>query len=134
MPASRTAVLRMAAAQAVQHVPLSTAIGDLARRARIDLSDPTQPVRHDEPPPAARTFGLTDRELAVLQLLAQGKTNAEIGAALFMSPKTASVHVTHILRKLDVTTRVQAATLAERAGLLDPNAGAGVNRPTVAMN
>jgi DNA-binding CsgD family transcriptional regulator len=37
---------------------------------------------------------------------------------LFISPRTASVHVTHILRKLDATTRVQAATIAERAGLL----------------
>jgi DNA-binding NarL/FixJ family response regulator len=63
-------------------------------------------------------FGLTDRELAVLRLLAEGRTNTEIGAALFISPKTASVHVTHILRKLDVATRVQAATVAERAGLL----------------
>jgi DNA-binding NarL/FixJ family response regulator len=68
------------------------------------------------------TLNLTDRELAVLRLLADGKTNAEIGAALFMSAKTASVHVTHILRKLGVTTRVQAAAVAERAGLLTPGA------------
>jgi predicted ATPase len=46
------------------------------------------------------------------------KTNSEIGAALFISRKTASVHVTNILRKLGVTTRVQAAAVAERAGLL----------------
>ena len=45
-------------------------------------------------------FGLTERELAVLRLLAEGKTNAEIGAALFISQKTASVHVTNIMRKL----------------------------------
>jgi DNA-binding NarL/FixJ family response regulator len=45
-------------------------------------------------------------------------TNPEIAAALFISPRTAGVHVTHILRKLDATTRVQAATVAERAGLL----------------
>ncbi|HEY3141541.1 MAG TPA: LuxR C-terminal-related transcriptional regulator, partial [Acidimicrobiales bacterium] len=49
----------------------------------------------------------------------QGKTNPEIAAALFISPRTAGVHVTHILRKLDAATRVQAATVAERAGLLD---------------
>jgi DNA-binding CsgD family transcriptional regulator len=61
---------------------------------------------------------LTDRELDVLRLLGQGKTNPEIAAALFISPRTAGVHVTHILRKLDATTRVQAATIAERAGLL----------------
>jgi DNA-binding CsgD family transcriptional regulator len=62
---------------------------------------------------------LTDRERDVLRLLGQGKTNPEIAAALFISPRTAGVHVTHILHKLDATTRVQAATIAERAGLLD---------------
>jgi DNA-binding NarL/FixJ family response regulator len=55
----------------------------------------------------------------------QGKTNPEIAAALFISPRTAGVHVTHILCKLDATTRVQATTIAERAGLLD----AGPTRP-----
>jgi DNA-binding CsgD family transcriptional regulator len=88
----------------------------LARRARIDLSMPAPPVQPEQRAP--RAFGLTDRELAVLRLFAEGKTNSEIGAALFITRKTASVHVTNILRKLDVTTRVQAAALAERAGLL----------------
>jgi DNA-binding NarL/FixJ family response regulator len=54
----------------------------------------------------------------VLRLLAAGRTNAQIGAELYISPKTASVHVTSILGKLGVSGRVQAATLAERAGLL----------------
>jgi DNA-binding CsgD family transcriptional regulator len=116
--AAAAAVLRTAAHQAVQHAPLSTAIGDLARRARIELAEPAPPVPHDKPPTPTRTFGLTDREVAVLRLLAEGRSNPEIAAALFISPKTASVHVTHILRKLGVTTRVQAATVAERAGLL----------------
>jgi DNA-binding CsgD family transcriptional regulator len=115
--AGRTAaveVLRTAARQATQHVPLSTAIHDLARRARIELTVTTeQPV--EQPPTATTPFGLTDRELAVLRLLAEGKTNSEIGATLFISRKTASVHVSNILRKLGVTTRVQAAAVAERA-------------------
>jgi DNA-binding NarL/FixJ family response regulator len=98
-------------------MPLLTGIRDLARRARIDLDTATRQVPPDEPP-TARAFGLTDRELDVLRLLGQGKTNPEIAAALFISPRTAGVHVTHILRKLDATTRVQAATVAERAGLL----------------
>jgi DNA-binding NarL/FixJ family response regulator len=109
-------VLSTAAGLAVEHAPLMTAIQDLARRARIDL-DAAELAQQDEPattPP----FGLTDRELDVLRLLGQGKTNPEIAAALFISPRTAGVHVTHILRKLDATTRVQAATIAERAGLL----------------
>jgi DNA-binding NarL/FixJ family response regulator len=84
---------------------------------------------HDEPvaaePAKPHTFGLTDRELSVLRLLGDGKTNGEIGAALFISTKTASVHVTNILRRLDVGTRVQAATAAERAGLLGPDSGGG---------
>ena len=63
-------------------------------------------------------YGLTDRELLVLRLLVAGRSNGEIGAELFISRKTASVHVTNILRKLGVSTRVQAAALAERAGLL----------------
>jgi DNA-binding CsgD family transcriptional regulator len=63
---------------------------------------------------------LTSRELAVLRMLAAGRTNAQIGAELYISPTTARVHVTNILRKLGVTSRVQAAALAERAGLLDP--------------
>lgn len=114
--APATEVLQAAATQAAQHVPLTRAIGDLARRARIELTDRAATVTREVP--RGRTFGLTDRELAVLRLLVDGKTNPEIAAALFMSPKTASVHVTHILRKLDVTSRVQAAALAERVGLL----------------
>ena len=56
----------------------------------------------------------------MLRLLAEGKPNAEIGVALFISTKTVSVHVTNILRKLGVSTRVQAATVAERTGLFAP--------------
>jgi DNA-binding CsgD family transcriptional regulator len=67
--------------------------------------------------PTKTLYGLTARELEVLALLAVGRTNAEIAAALYISPKTASVHVTSILRKLAVKSRVQAAALAERAGL-----------------
>jgi DNA-binding CsgD family transcriptional regulator len=116
--AAAAAVLATAVGLAAEHVPLTRAIEDLARPARIDLDAATSPVQPDEPP-ATRAFGLTDRELDVLRLLGQGKTNPEIAAALFISPRTAGVHVTHILRKLDAATRVQAATVAERAGLLD---------------
>jgi DNA-binding NarL/FixJ family response regulator len=57
--------------------------------------------------------------LTVLRLLAAGRTNAQIGAELFISPRTAGVHVTKILRQLGVSGRVQAAAVAERAGLLE---------------
>lgn len=112
-------ILRRAAEQATQHVPLMAAIADLARRARIDLIPDAGPdTAYPAPPATPTTLGLTERELAVLRLVADGKSNAEIGAELFISAKTASVHVTHILRKLDVATRVQAAAVAARAGLL----------------
>ena len=65
-------------------------------------------------------YGLTDRELTVLRLLAAGRTNPQIGAELYISASTASVHVSNILRKLGVSSRVQAAAVAERAGLLAP--------------
>ena len=61
---------------------------------------------------------LTDRESEVLSLLAEGRTNAEIAGALFMSPKTASVHVSHIIAKLGAANRTEAAALARRQGLL----------------
>ncbi len=61
---------------------------------------------------------LTDREHQVLRLLTEGLTNKQIAEKLFMSSKTASVHVSAILRKLDVSTRTQAATAATERGLI----------------
>jgi DNA-binding NarL/FixJ family response regulator len=117
-PAAAAVSLRAAAAAASGHVPLLSAIHALAERAHIALD--TAPVTVDaaQPHRQAAPYGLTERELLVLRLLAVGRTNPQIGAELFISPKTASVHVTNILHKLGVTTRVQAAALAERAGLL----------------
>jgi DNA-binding CsgD family transcriptional regulator len=116
--AAATTALGAAAAAADGHAPLLAQIRALAQRARIPLPPAGAPA---EAPPQAEMparYGLTLRELAVLQLLAAGRTNAQIGAELYISPKTASVHVTAILRKLGVANRVQAAALAERAGLL----------------
>ncbi|MFP5283720.1 MAG: helix-turn-helix domain-containing protein [Actinomycetes bacterium] len=61
---------------------------------------------------------LTPREVEVLTLVAEGRSNGEIGAALFISTKTASVHVSNILAKLGVGGRGEAAAVAHRAGLL----------------
>jgi DNA-binding CsgD family transcriptional regulator len=97
-------------------VPLRTQIEALARRARIILiAAAPAPARAP-----AHPYGLTDRQAEVLRLLAAGHTNREIGQQLFISPKTAGVHVTNILRKLAVRDRVQAATVAIRLGLADP--------------
>jgi DNA-binding CsgD family transcriptional regulator len=61
--------------------------------------------------------GLTPREIEVLQLVAEGRSNGEIGSALFISTKTASVHVSNILAKLGVSGRGEAAAVAHRIGL-----------------
>jgi predicted ATPase/DNA-binding CsgD family transcriptional regulator/class 3 adenylate cyclase len=69
--------------------------------------------------PLAR-LGLTEREREVLVLLAAGRSNPEIGKALFISTKTASVHVSNILAKLGVTGRGEAAAVAHRLGVHGP--------------
>ena len=62
-------------------------------------------------------FALTPREREVLALVADGRTNRQIAEALFISEKTASVHVSNILAKLGVTNRAEAAAVAHRVGL-----------------
>ncbi|MFC1405348.1 MULTISPECIES: AAA family ATPase [Streptacidiphilus] len=71
-----------------------------------------------EPGPAA--FHLTPRELGVLRLVALGRSNRQIAEELYISPKTASVHVSNILAKLEVTGRGEAAALAHRLRLVGP--------------
>lgn len=88
------------------------AIASLARRARLDLGAASELVTS----PADR-YGLTARELDVLALLAEGRTNRQIADALFISAKTASVHVSNILAKLGVSNRGEAAAAARRLGL-----------------
>ena len=113
------AALRAAAAAADGHAPLAAQIRALAQRARIPLHAPPAGAAESAPPPEQPApYRLTARELLVLRLLAAGRTNAQIGAELYISPRTAGVHVTNILRKLGVASRVQAAAVAERAGLL----------------
>ncbi|MFJ9590076.1 response regulator [Streptomyces acidicola] len=68
---------------------------------------------------AARVHRLTDRERDVLLLLARGMSNADIGMRLHLSTGTVKDHVSAVLGKLRVAGRVQAALLAQRAGLLD---------------
>jgi DNA-binding CsgD family transcriptional regulator len=118
LPAATAAdTLRAAATAADGHEPLLAQIRALAQRARVPLHAPPA-APENRPPVAVASYGLTARELDVLRLLAAGRTNAQIGAELYISPKTASVHVTSIFRKLGVSGRAQAAAVAERAGLL----------------
>ena len=84
---------------------------------------PAQPIatRPDFGTRARRVHtALTDREREVLCLVASGATNRAIAARLFISPKTASVHVSRILTKLNATTRTEAAALAHASGLVRP--------------
>jgi DNA-binding CsgD family transcriptional regulator len=90
-------------------------VESLGRRARLGLEGEDAEAQADGA--AEQPFGLTDREREVLALLVEGRTNREIGAALFISDKTASVHVSRILAKLDVRGRVEAATKAQRLGI-----------------
>jgi DNA-binding NarL/FixJ family response regulator len=90
-------------------------VNALARRARLQLDPPTTPTA--EAPTPTDQLGLTPREAEVLGLVAAGRSNRQIAQALFISPKTASVHVSNILAKLGVATRVEAAAVAHRLGL-----------------
>jgi DNA-binding NarL/FixJ family response regulator len=76
-------------------------------------------VAGDATPAKRDTFQLSSREREVLALIAQGRTNREIGERLFISQKTVGVHVGKILDKLNVSGRVEAAAVAIRLGLTD---------------
>ena len=95
--------------------PLAAALEALARRARLDPG--AAATVGGLPAGAYLTEALTDRERDVLRLLARGQSNRQIGAELFISPKTASVHVSYSLAKLAVTNRTEAAAVAHREGL-----------------
>jgi DNA-binding CsgD family transcriptional regulator len=119
--------------------PIAAEAEALARRARLSL--PAEPAdapdgrageqdaqwaaaAHATSPAAKQAdelgrFGLTDREREVLILVAAGRSNPEIAKTLFISAKTASVHVSNILAKLGVSGRVEAAAVAHRLGVAD---------------
>ncbi len=115
-----------AVAAECQAGPLLDAVRLLARRARVELV----PAQAPQPAPAAapgkrgsaggadRGPALSGRELEVLALVADGRSNGEIAEALFITRKTASVHVSHILDKLGVSSRVEAAIVGARLGIL----------------
>jgi DNA-binding NarL/FixJ family response regulator len=108
--------LRLAAALAARlgAGSLAAEIALLARRARIVLdTSPAAAVGPD-------AVGLTGRELEVLRLVAVGRSNREIANELFISPKTASVHVSNILGKLGAASRSEAASKAHALRLVDP--------------
>jgi DNA-binding CsgD family transcriptional regulator len=94
--------------------PLLADIDAVSRRTRVSVDAPTRVVLDRN---SSERLGLTAREAEVLTLVAAGRTNRQIGETLFVSDKTASVHVSNILRKLGVSSRVDAAAVAQRLGI-----------------
>jgi len=110
---------RDAAAEAAREgLRLAAGMGAAIEHELRDLADRAR-LRVDTPATAEGTgqFRLTDREREVLKLIADGQSNGQIAATLFISPKTVSVHVSNILAKLGVSGRAQATSLAHRVGL-----------------
>ncbi len=95
------------AAQRMGAVPLRDAVAAAVSRDRLAA------------PGSTADTVLTEREREVLALVAEGLTNREIGGRLFISAKTASVHLSNLMAKLNVSSRTEAVTVAQRRGLLD---------------
>ena len=125
----------LASARSIGAEPIVDAAQRLALRARLDLGQTAQAdgtATPDEgsaaaPRAAAMALGLSTREIDVLELLARGMTDQEIAGHLFISEKTAGHHVSHILTKLNVTRRGEAAAIGHRLGLLDSQAGSSTD-------
>src|SRR5258705_124093 len=96
---------------------LSVRDGPPPARAAVGVSEAFESYETAGP---VDPFGLTSRERDVLALVAEGYTNRRIAETLFISESTAGVHVSHILGKLGVETRTEAATIAVRLGLDQP--------------
>jgi DNA-binding NarL/FixJ family response regulator len=118
------AVLRDAEATASRlgAAPLLGELRRLARRAHVSLPGPARTSGTGGP---GGELGLTPRELEVVRLLAAGRSNRQIADALVISVKTASVHVSNILAKLQVASRGEAGALARRLGLDGEAKGSG---------
>jgi DNA-binding NarL/FixJ family response regulator len=99
-------------------VPLLAEIDELARNARLMSVVPAEEAKPAEAAPA-RGPVLTARETEVLRLVAEGLSNGQIGARLYITTKTVSVHVSNILAKLGVSSRTEAAAVAHRLRVFD---------------
>jgi DNA-binding CsgD family transcriptional regulator/tetratricopeptide (TPR) repeat protein len=117
--AATTALQVLATVEQLGAAPLAGEVGALVARARLPAAVDGDEGDEDRTPATAAVdpFGLTERERQVLVLVAGGATNREVGARLYMAEKTASVHVSRILAKLDVRSRTEAAAVAHRLGL-----------------
>jgi DNA-binding CsgD family transcriptional regulator len=109
--AAATAALRTAAGVGAEHV--REAVEALVRRTRLSV-----PVGGDGPSAGADPFRLTRREREVLELVAEGRTDRQIGERLYISHRTAERHVSNLLAKLGACTRAEMAAVAHRCGLV----------------
>src|SRR5829696_3973866 len=116
--ASRAASTALAAARRLGSAWLAEEVEPLAARAGLQLGEGAEAAAPAARPEADDPFGLTVRERDVLALVAAGATNREVGERLHMAEKTASVHVSRILAKLNVRSRTEAAAVAHRQGLV----------------
>jgi len=107
-------VWRAAAATAAElrAEPLRAALDDLGRRLGLDTHGSRDAGTEDG---SSSLAALTAREREVLRLMSRGLSNRQIGEELFISQKTASVHVSNILGKLGAATRTEAAAIARAA-------------------
>jgi DNA-binding NarL/FixJ family response regulator len=99
-------------------IAIATTLCDRQRadQARItSLSETLQTTRATTTPRAIKAYGLTGRETEVIHLLAEGRSNAQIGAELDLSPRTVEKHVEHILQKLGVKSRAAATRMVAEA-------------------
>src|SRR5690606_13313953 len=106
-----TAVMRQAHGVTVDlgAVPLRTLIEAYARRVALAVDAPIDLVA---------PHGLTPRELEVVAILGHGATNRQIATAMYISEKTASVHVSNVMRKLGAANRSEVVAIAHREGLV----------------
>ncbi|WBB64446.1 AAA family ATPase [Streptomyces sp. WMMC500] len=118
-PAARLLMQAHATAAALGAAPLRDGVEQLAARARVPLTGPGDPAAAAEPADPAEALGLTARETDVLRLVTAGRSNRQIAEELFISPKTASVHVSNLMAKLGVSNRGEAAAVAHRLRLFE---------------
>jgi DNA-binding NarL/FixJ family response regulator len=81
---------------------------------------PLEDLGRPEGDPPKSTFGLSPREIEVLRLIVDGRTNAEIASALVLSTRTVDHHVSHILDKMAASSRVDAVRMAIESGIVTP--------------
>jgi DNA-binding NarL/FixJ family response regulator len=111
--------------EAVRTVAAGGGLLDPAVTLRVIAAFAAQPDPIHPPSRAADLESLTGRELDVLKLVAQGLTNAQIAARLYLGEATVKTHLSRVLMKLNLTTRVQAVVFAYESGLVRPGATAG---------